>query len=249
MAYWPAVAIGAGVAVAAWAAVTQTPHSSRALRRVIVGGLSLAAGLGLARWQLGRLFTEQPNYVVEGRREALEVRRYAPMVQAETLVEGTGFDEALDDGFRRLARYIFGGNRGHEQIPMTAPVTGAAVVSKSTRSRRGETFSMNGPIMSSWTDRGHTLAFNMPAGRDVHSLPQPLDPRVTFRQRPARRVAVLAFRGRFDAEHVREKQRELVTRVIEAGLTPRGEVLFAGYDPPSTLPPIRRNEVWVEVEG
>jgi len=89
----------------------------------------------------------------------------------------------------------------------------------------------------------------MPLGRDLHSLPEPHDKRVTFRRRPARRVAALSFAGRYDEKHVRDKERELEALVREAGYEPVGEVVFAAFDPPSTIPRIRHNEVWVEIAG
>lgn len=53
-----------------------------------------------------------------------DVRRYAARVVAETLVMGGSFHAAGNEGFRRLAGYIFGGNRIRQTIAMTAPVGG-----------------------------------------------------------------------------------------------------------------------------
>ena len=85
----------------------------------------------------------------------------------------------------------------------------------------------------------------MPEGVD---LPHPDDTRILIRPLPSRRVAVVRFSGRYDDEAVQEKKRELMTRVESSGFVPRGEATFAGYDPPWTIPLLRRNEVWVEIE-
>jgi hypothetical protein len=65
---------------------------------------------------------------------------------------------------------------------------------------------------------------------------------------PARRVAALGFSGRYGGDIPAHKRNELMFLTRLAGLSPRSEVWFAGYDGPSTLPLLRRNEVLVELE-
>jgi hypothetical protein len=238
--FLPAVAIGLGAIVIAILGdnIASRRRASPRDRALLFGSISTAAGLLFARWQLGRFFDEQPKYSVEERRGPLEIRRFEPMVQAETFVMADDYDFALEEGFKRLAGYIFGDNHGH--------VTSARLpIGKS----RGERLPMTVPVTSAMAGDGFRIAFNMPHGRDLHSLPEPHDNRVTFRRRPARRVAALTFSGRYDAQHVFDKKRELETLVREAGYEPLGEVVFAGYDAPSTIPRLRHNEVWVEIAG
>ena len=185
----------------------------------IAAGAGLV-GLGLAGWQLKRLFTPEPKHSVEPRQNDLEIRRYAPVRIAETNVDAS-WEDALDEGFHRLASFIFGGNAQKQHIAMTAPVTAM---------RHAE---------------GYALGFWMPEGVD---LPHPDDARILIRPLPSRRVAVLRFNGRYDDEAVEDKKRELVELVEKSGLIPRGDAIFAGYDPPWTVPLLRRNEVWVEIE-
>lgn len=183
-----------------------------------------ALALAVLRWQLARLFAEEPAYEVEGTDDRLEIRRYSARVVAETTVDAS-WDEGLNEGFGRLAGYIFGGNAGRGKIAMTSPVNAQAA------------------------GRELTIAFTMPKGRTPASLPQPDDTRVRLRECSPSRVAVLRFRGRYTAARVASAREELMALVQERGLTPIGEPQFAGYDPPSTLPFLRRNEMWVEVEG
>jgi hypothetical protein len=93
-----------------------------------------------------------------------------------------------------------------------------------------------------------TVSFVMPGDRDITDLPTPRDSRVQLRAVPERVVAVLAFTGDYKGSLPADKRSELVRRLREAGLTPHGEASFAGYDPPSTLPALRRNEVMIELE-
>jgi hypothetical protein len=192
-------------------------------RRFVYGPHLAAAGLvalGVASWQLRRLFVREPEHTIEARRDGFEIRRYAPARIAETDVGGT-WEEALGQGFRRLASFIFGSNTRKQRIAMTAPVTAT---------REGD---------------GYRLAFAMPEGVD---LPRPDDEHIAIHALPSRRVAVLRFRGRPAADSIESKKRELLDLAEASGYVPRGEPTFAGYDPPWTVPLLRRNEVWVEIE-
>ena len=188
-------------------------------RRLMITGGVVLTGLVLARWQMQRLFAHEPPYEVEEQRGLLEIRRYPALRIAETTVDAT-WEEALQQGFRRLAGFIFGGNDTRQRLAMTAPVLGTG----------------NGA--------GFRVAFVMPEGH----VPAPDDDRVGVRELPARRVAVLRFRGRYDASTIDARKKDLVHELAAAGLHPSGEASFAGYDPPSTLPLLRRNELWVELE-
>lgn len=207
--------------------------ASRAARGAAFwAGVGTAIGLGVARWQLSRVFTEEPQYTVEQRIGRLEVRRYPTIVRAETTVRGHEWRAALDEGFGRLARYIFGANEDREQLAMAAPVT---------------TFRNDAHAAPNEHD-AIDISFMMPGARPLATLPAPTDARILLVEDAPRFVAVLRYSGPFDIELTRRKQRELFQLVERAGLHPVNDPGFAGYDPPSTLPLLRRNEVWIDVE-
>jgi hypothetical protein len=226
----------------------------------------VAASALIARWQLARWFSEEPEYEVEQREGSLELRRYARSTRAETTVYARSWEQAIDQGFQRLAHYISGANHPRrlgalgassrsqsaengsagERIRMTTPVT--------ARSDRLLVSASVPPILN--MDRSidsdlepYTVTFTMPKAIAPSSLPVPDDSRIHLRAVPARRVAVLRYRGRFTFERVAEHARFLQEVLARAGLETRGEPEFAGYDAPSTLPWLRRNEVWVELAG
>ncbi len=188
---------------------------------VLAGGLT-ALGLGGFRWQLQRLFNDEPDHDVERRIGRLEIRRLAPRIEARTTIEVEDFDRGLELGFQRVFEYIGGGNRTGEEIAMSSPVTATHRL-------------------------GFTVGFVMPPGRTRPSLPVPDDDRVILCELLPQRVAVLRFRGRYNAGNVGAHESELLRLVAEAGLEAVGPIVFAGYDPPSTLPILRRNELWVEL--
>ena len=67
---------------------------------------------------------EEPAFEVSRRIGDIEVREYAPYVVAEVVLKGSAQDTG-NRGFRILAGYIFGKNKGEQRLAMTAPVTQA----------------------------------------------------------------------------------------------------------------------------
>ena len=162
---------------------------------------------------------EEPVYQVEKAWEAeqIEIRAYAPRVMAVT-----GMDEDSDGGFRVLAGYIFGGNAEEEKIAMTAPVQ---------QSMAGE----------------KEMAFMMPAEYALEDLPEPEDARVSFREAPAYTAAVIQFSGWASAEKADENWQQLRQFLIAEEIDITGEPTLNQYNPPWTLPFMRRNEIIVPV--
>jgi hypothetical protein len=235
---WRKVAFWSGIITLPAAVAVLGSRRSRVAGGV-AGGLTALALAGL-RWQFQRWFSAEPSYDIEKRIGKLEIRRYAAHVEAFTRVLTSNHDEALENGFRRLAGYIFGGNHRKETLEMSAPVT--------TRTDdHGEKLEMTSPVINQRSGNSHVMSFVMPPGRELASLPEPTDDLVELDVVPARRIAVLSYRGRYDASSVRQHQDELLGEVRSAGLHPVGTPLFAGFDPPNTIPWLRRNEVWVEV--
>ena len=191
--------------------------------KMIAGALVVAGGALVGRWQATRQFTEEPPYtVVRSLGASMEVRRYEPMVVAETRVRAS-LDEATSEGFRRLAGYIFGGNQRRESLAMTTPVA--------VESENGE----------------QVVTFVMPPGRTLASLPVPNDARVTLREVPARTIAVLTYRGTTTPEILAVQTQVLRDALAREGVMPSGNPMSSRYDPPWTLPMLRRNEVWIPI--
>jgi hypothetical protein len=206
----------------------------------LFAGLALLVGAGLVRWQAAGRFCEEPAYEVERTLAAnAEIRRYASRVLAVTRVREGDRDRAVSEGFRRLAGYIFGGNTGAASIAMTVPVT-----------QGGERIAMTAPVtQASEREGGFEVTFTMPSSYTLDTLPRPSDPRVQLRTMPAERVAVWSYSGVSSAEIVAQHAEALRSLLRERGEVPRGEPISARYDPPSTLPFLRRNEVWIALEA
>lgn len=199
---------------------------------------------------------EEPAYSVARTDGAIELRQYRPFIVAETLVDGE-LDAASSVGFRRIAAYIFGANTAvrasaaaaGEKIDMTAPVT------VSPASASSEKIAMTAPVTTApqgveagaMSDSGRwRVHFVMPAAYTMATLPRPNDPSVSLREVPGKQVAVLRFSGFAGTQKVQREAAVLLQWMRAQGLKPTSPAQLARYDPPWTLPFMRRNEVMIE---
>jgi hypothetical protein len=196
---------------------------------------TLVLGVLLA-WSPDAMAIEKPSYLVVERREAFELRDYASYLVAETVVGGSR-EEAGNAGFRILAAYIFGKNRGEKKIAMTAPVTQAEPAK----------IAMTAPVALAGQEGRWTIQFMMPSSYTLETLPEPLDSAVSFRVMPARRVAAHAYSGTWSASRYEEHLATLRAALAMAGLTAVGEPTWARYDPPFMPWFLRTNEILVEL--
>lgn len=177
--------------------------------------------------------TEEPRFEALGSEAGLEIRRYAPRLAAETTVAGDE-EAARSEGFSRLARYIFGGNQGSARIAMTAPVAQDSM-----------RIAMTAPVAQAATAEGYRIRFFLPA--TLRDPPAPLDARVSIVEVPAETVAVLRFTGVPSPVAVAEARARLEAALPATRWAAAGEVVGWFYDPPWTIPALRRNEVAVPV--
>lgn len=181
--------------------------------------------------------TEEPRFSLVGQVGPVEIRRYEPRVAAETTVRGSEM-VARSTGFRRLAGYIFGGNVGGSSIAMTAPVAQTG----------GDRIAMTAPVaQTQGSDGSWTITFYLPAAITMASAPEPNDPDVKIVAVPAQTMAVLRYSGLPSTTAVADQQIALLTALRGSQWKPTGEPLAWFYDPPWTLPPLRRNEAAVPV--
>lgn len=177
---------------------------------------------------------DSPDYRVTSKLGPVEIREYAPYLVAETKVDGS-LENAGNQGFRILAKYIFGGNRGSEKIAMTAPVI--------QEKAEGTKIAMTTPVTQEKAGDEYTVRFMMPSGLSRETLPEPNDARITFREVPSQTLAVVRYSGTWSKRNY-EKHLEVLYATLRAeGLEPEGEPVWARYNPPFTPWFMRRNEI------
>ncbi|AJW42127.1 hypothetical protein NY08_4122 [Rhodococcus sp. B7740] len=198
-------------------------------------GQVVGSALGVVGIRVG---TEEPPHTSRRLTGAVEIRRYRPRIAAQTVVDADE-EEARQEGFRRLARYIFGGNGGKKRVAMTAPVSQSPAGSQK--------IAMTAPVSSTPGSDGWVVRFFMPAEWTMDTLPEPDDDRVTLTEVPAETVAVLRFSGGRGRGDVQPQIAALTEALRAEGIEMLGEPMTWFYDPPWTLAPLRRNEVVVAV--
>jgi SOUL heme-binding protein len=185
-----------------------------------------------------RTGTEEPPHTVRELGNGVQIRRYDSRIAAQTTVTA-GEEAARSAGFRRLAGYIFGANRGDVEIAMTAPVA---------QERRGTKIAMTAPVsQSAGSDGDWVIRFYLPAKWTMGELPTPDDDRVALVTVPPETVAVLRFSGNRDGRAVAARTERLRNTLRAYGFDATGEPVAWFYDPPWTLPFRRRNEVAIPV--
>jgi hypothetical protein len=207
------------------------------LPKLVLGTLMglLTAGCSL----FGKGSEEQPSYQVIQKQENKEIRKYNSHIIAKTTISGS-FKDAQSEGFRILAGYIFGKNKSQQKIAMTAPV-----VQKS----ESEKISMTAPVViASNENKSWTMTFSMPSQFTIETLPVPTDKRVQIEKIEERFVAAITFSG-FWGESKNAEEANKLKKWMKGNQEYEliSEAMFAGYNPPWTLPFLRRNEMLIEL--
>lgn len=185
--------------------------------------------------------TEQlPYEVIAAPAEDVEVRRYPATIAAEARVPRTA-DDPRSTAFRKLFRYITGSNDGGQEISMTAPV------SVERDSADGREIAMTAPVSTQQDGDDVVMRFYLPADIGYDAAPRPTDPDVSLVGIEPKTVAVLRYTWSTGPEKAARKRGELLAMLEDTGWIPTGPAYSMFYDPPWTLPFLRRNEAAVPV--
>ncbi len=181
---------------------------------------------------------EEPKYDVVRKTPSYEIRNYKKFIVASVSVEWNQA-ESLNAGFRLLAGYIFWGNTSSTSISMTAPVSETPISQK---------IAMTIPVSTTpWEGANREVTFSMPWKYTLSTLPKPNDARVILKEIPEETRAVLRY-TLWSNDARSEKKKDLLLKALS-----QDAVIFSGsvstqyYNPPFTIPFMRRNEVSVQV--
>ena len=169
---------------------------------------------------------ENPIYKLIDKRGNFEIREYQSMIIAVTQVS-LPYRSAQNEGFRRIANYIFGGNESQMEIAMTAPVISTEL--------DGE-------------EETHEVLFIMPREHQFENLPSPNLKNVKLEERKLSKVAAITFGGCATEERVKYFQDRLEKSMSELGLQINGKSMVAQYNSPWALPPFRKNEILIQID-
>lgn len=179
---------------------------------------------------------EQPEYLVLLTEKNIEIRQYRPMLIAEVTISDTR-ENAISLGFRQLADYIFGNNQIQQKVEMTAPV----------QQQRSTKIAMTAPVQQQATTDAWLVSFVMPVEYTSQTLPKPMNAEIKIKKIPAKKYIVIRFSGVNSDKNVKKHEKVLFDYVERNKLAATKSAKYAFYNPPWTLPPLRRNEVMFEL--
>lgn len=162
--------------------------------------------------------TEQQKFDTIAQYGELQIRRYAPYVAADVLVEGA-FESAGNKGFRPLANYIFS-----NKIAMTAPV-----------------------IVEEKASEKWQVSFVMPNQSKLDQMPTP-GQGVKLRASEGEVCAAITFRGYTTDSKIKKMTAKLQSLLVTNRLTTTGTIRVARFDPPWKPGFARHNELVVPID-
>jgi hypothetical protein len=181
-------------------------------------------GVGMAAWTMtARAGYESAEYKVIESDGNIEIREYPDLMLVAT--DSKMDSQGRDGSFMRLFRYISGANENDQKIAMTTPVFMEGEVGRTDVS----------------------MGFVMPKEVAAEGVPEPKGEGVKIRKREGGRFAVIRFSGRLDSRMAKEQERKLREWMTSRGLKGEATAEAAGYDPPFTPGPLRRNEVLIRL--
>ncbi len=181
-------------------------------------------------WKMtSRSSYESAEYTVIEADGSFEIREYPDLMLATTAMK---FESQGDDGsFNRLFQYISGENTDRQKVAMTTPVF-MEPENQESKNRKPE----------------GQMGFVIPKQVAQESIPNPDNQNVQIRKRDGGRFAVMRFSGRMNEKTLSEAQDKLRKWMEAKELSGVNGAEFAGYDPPWTPGPLRRNEVLIRLK-
>jgi hypothetical protein len=192
---------------------------------MIYAGVVAVLALTYSVWKLtARGAYESAEYTVRDSAGPFETHEYLDLIlaTANMRVESQG----KDGSFVRLFRYISGANDRETRIAMTTPVFMEA----------GD------------NDTDGQMGFVVPRKVTEQRVPEPTSDSVRIRKRVGGRFAVIRFAGRTEGDSFAKVENKLRNWMNDQGLIGEGDAEFAGYDPPWTPGPLRRNEILIRLK-
>ena len=167
--------------------------------------------------------TEKVSYQILkiiDKKQKIEIRKYPKRTYIQTKIKN---DRSDGSAFSVLAGYIFGKNQKQKKISMTAPVI----------SRE------EGEIME--------MSFILPKEYNQTNAPLPNNSNIAIFDVAQKNLATIRFSGIANEKKFQQKKEKLSNALKKNNIKMIGKFFLYRYDDPWTPPPMRRNEVVVEV--
>lgn len=166
---------------------------------------------------------EVAPYEMIKKQDAFEVRHYERLILVTTQAPD-GMDDQKSP-FYKLFNYISGENTKEQKISMTAPV-----------------------FMDQIDNTMETMSFVLPADFTIETAPIPQDPSVQLEEITDYTVATVTFSGLLSQKNIAKHIGMLEQWIASEGFEMIGAAKAAGYNPPFTIPALRRNEILIPIK-
>jgi len=199
--------------------------------------LSLTSGCSL----LGKKTTEQAPYKLLNKDGSFEIREYPSIILARVKNSGE-VKVSQSESFRELFNYISGENISQQKISMIAPVLIKQELEKESAS---EQISMTAPVLI----KNNEMSFVLPSKYSFQSVPKPKSDKIEIAELKGAKRLVYTFSGILNPKNVEKSKSKLFKYIDQKNLKTLPSTLYsAGYNPPWTLPFLRRNEILIELQ-
>jgi len=168
--------------------------------------------------------TELQPYKVVKKFDSIEIRFYPAVSMATVKSSAQTYKELSSPGFRKLANYIFGGNKEEKQIAMTSPVH----------------MDLN--------DSSSSMSFVMPSSLTFDSLPKPQDNAVILMKTEDEYVAAITFGGYINDSKIEDYKAKLTAELAKHAIKHYNNFRVLGYNPPYQVIG-RKNEIIVGIDA
>ena len=171
---------------------------------------------------------KEPDYQLLTEDGPIQIRHYPSLVVAVTEVKGD-YKSSGNQAFQR-----------QQKISMTTPVM--------QEQQQFETMAMTAPVLQQQAGEVWQMAFVLPSEYSLTTAPIPLNSAVKIQPIPNKKVAAICYSGSLSEQAIAAKSQQLKQWLIANGYKAVSPARSAAYDPPWTLPFLRRNEVHIDIE-
>lgn len=131
-------------------------------------------------------------------------------------------DQGSNSGFQTLFNYISNDNKENQKMSMTVPV------------------------IQERTKENKKMAFVVP-DQFAENTPKPNNPNLQVKKFDRGLFAVIQYSGLSSEAKELKMNKKLEQWILDKGYKKQSNYMIASYNPPFTLPILRRNEIWVRV--
>jgi hypothetical protein len=193
------------------------------------------------RYLFGSQKEAEPGYNLVIDENHVQIRMYNAYLIARLKIEGDEEDQSRETAYMRLLNYVLGRNTRTEKISAMAPL-----IQEDITTRFNALLSLEVPGGPKKL-KAFEVSVVLPTHFNLETAPMPMDPEIKLEKVKPHLTAVVKFSG-LCGKHKRERLSKYLSLWLhEKGYTAVSSPRVAKYNPPFTLPFMRRNEIHIDV--